>query len=215
LIGATLLSTVASLAAAEIRTTDRVQRWDLSIETRYTDSRVFDGPQGSSLRLEDDLGWGFGFGYNLNERLRLGMLMSWRSINYDATFFNNADLTTPLYYGGWLDVGTFAATAQFNLLPKTFTPYVNGGIGWTLIDTNIVADYSAGCYWDPWWGYICNGYTSTYGTDTASFLLGVGARFEPSEAVFIQIGYERGWLDFDNNDGNYFDMIRVDLGFTN
>ncbi len=212
---AALALTVASVASAEIRVTDRTQRWDLSIETRYTASATFAGQQNTSLELDDDLGWGFGFGYNLNERFSLGMLMSWRSINYTATYYDNTDLTTQLQYGGWLDVGTFAAMGQFNLLPKTFTPYISGGIGWTLIDTNIVADYSAGCWWDPWWGYVCNGYTSTYGTDTASWLVGVGARFEPNEAVFIQVGYERGWLDFDNNDGNGFDMFRVDLGFTN
>ena len=212
---AALLATIASVASAEIRVTDRNQRWDLSIETRYTDSHTFDGENNTSLELDDDLGWGFGFGYNMNDQFRLGALMSWRSISYTATYFSSTDLIDPLYYGGWLDVGTFALTGQFNLLPKTFTPFINGGIGWTLIDTNIVADYYTGCWWDPWWGYVCNGYTSTYGTDTASFLVGVGARFEPSEAFFMQVGYERSWLDFDNNDGNGFNMFRVDVGFTN
>ncbi len=204
---------VANVASAEIRFTDRTERWDFSIETRYTDSAEFDGAYGTSLKLEDDLGWGFQFGYNLNERFNLGLLMSWRSISYTATYFDQTDPTTALSYGGWLDTGTFAAMGQFNLLPKTFTPYVNGGIGWTLIDTNIVADYYAGCWYDPWWGYICNGYTSTYGTDTASYLVGVGVRLEPSEAVFIQGGYERAWLDGASTDG--FNMVRIVLGFTN
>jgi opacity protein-like surface antigen len=210
---AAMALTIANVAAAEIRVTDRTERWDLGIETRYTTSRDFSGKNNTALKLDDDLGWGFGFGYNINERVNLGFLMSWRSISYTATYFDATDAATPLNYGGWLDTGTFALMGQYNILPKTFTPYVNGGIGWTLVDTNIVADYYAGCWYDPWWGYICDGYTSTYGTDAASFALGAGIRFEPSEAVFIQVGYEKNWLDLDSADG--FDIFRVDVGFTN
>jgi hypothetical protein len=82
-----------------------------------------------------------------------------------------------------------------------------------MIDTNIVADYYTGCWYDPWWGYVCNGYTSTYGWDGLSYGGGVGLRFEPNEAVFFQVGYEKNWVDLDSVDG--FDMFRVDLGFTN
>jgi opacity protein-like surface antigen len=210
---AALALTIASVANAALRVTDRAQRWDLSVETRYTDSHTFDGANNTKLALDDDLGWGFQFGYNVNERFNIGFLMSWRSISYTATYYDATDQATALNYGGWLDTGTFAALGQFNLLPKTFTPYVNGGIGWTLIDTNIVADYYTGCWWDPWWGYICDGFTSTYGTDTASFLVGVGVRFEPSEVVFIQAGYEKAWLDDASTDG--FNMVRICLGFTN
>jgi len=210
---AALALVFANVASAEIRMTDRTQRWDLSLETRYTTSHDFSGDRGTSLELDDDLGWGFGFGYNVNERFSLGFLMSWRSINYKATYFASTDLVDPLYYGGEMDTGTFAVMGQWNILPKTLTPYINGGIGWTLVDTNIVADYQTGCWYDPWWGYVCDGYASTYGTDAASFAAGAGIRFEPNDAVFIQVGYEKDWLDIDNVDG--FDMFRVDVGFTN
>jgi opacity protein-like surface antigen len=209
--------TAAVLALANVATagqvTDRTERWDLSVTTRYTLEHDFDGDMGTSVHLDDDLGWGFSFGYNMNERFNLGLLMSWRSISYSADFVDATDATNVGSYGGWLDTGTFALMGQFNLLPTTFTPYVNGGIGWTLIDTNIVADYTVGCWWDPWWGYVCDDFTSTYGTDAASFLVGAGIRIEPNETVFIQFGYERAMLDVDNADT--FDMFRVDLGFTN
>jgi opacity protein-like surface antigen len=211
---AAIVMTTASMAAAETRETSRAMAWDLSIETRYTQSHDYSGDNNTSLSLDDDLGWGFGFSYNMNERFSLGMLFSWRSVNYNATY---EDATDPAVvtgtYGGELDTGTFAAMGQWNILPKSFTPYVNGGIGWTLIDTNVVADYQTGCWYDPWWGYVCSGYTSTYGTDCASFAAGVGVRFEPNEKLFIQVGYEMDWLDIDNVDS--FDMFRVDVGITN
>jgi len=40
------------------------------------------------------------------------------------------------------------------------------GIGWTWIDTNIPdGPPVGGCWWDPWWGYVC---TTTYPTKTKS-----------------------------------------------
>ncbi len=210
--GLAIVVALANVAAAG-QVTDRTERWDLSVTTRYTVENDFEGDGGTSLHLDDDLGWGFSFGYNMNERFNLGLLMSWRSISYTADFVDATDASNVGAYGGWLDTGTFAAMGQFNLLPTTFTPYVNGGIGWTLIDTNIVADYTVGCWYDPWWGYVCDDFTSTYGTDAMSYLFGAGIRLEPNETVFIQVGYERGFLDGSNVDG--WDIFRVDLGFTN
>lgn len=215
LVVAALALLAANVAAAQskIKETDRAQNWDLSIQTRYTSSQDYSLPKNTNLSIDDDLGWGFGFSYNMNERFSLGMLIAWRSVNYDATYSDATDTSTIDNYGGQLDTGTFAAMGQWNVLPKTLTPYVNGGIGWTMVDTNIVADYQVGCWYDPWWGYICNGYTSTYGEDAASYALGAGVRFEPSEAVFIQVGYEMDWLDLDNVDS--YNIFRVDVGFTN
>src|SRR6185295_6202413 len=104
----------------------RTGMWDFTIQTRYSAAKDFTGAGGSKLALEDDLGWGFGVGYNINERLNIGGFMSWRTIDYTATDVNQADLTETTKYSGWLDTGNFAASAIFNLLPKAFTPYVQG-----------------------------------------------------------------------------------------
>ena len=204
---------IASLAAAQSKETNRAETWDLSVQTRYTAETDYSNSNGASLSLSDDLGWGFGFDYNMNEKVSLGLLIAWRSINYNATYTDATDPTDIGYYGGELDTGTFAAMGQWNILPKTLTPYANAAIGWTLVDTNIVADYQVGCWYDPWWGYVCNGYESTYGSDGVSYALGAGIRWEPKDSVYIQIGYEADWLDLDNVD--QYNIFRVDLGFMN
>lgn len=201
---------LAGTARAENTYTDRAQKWDFSIQTRYTPSRDFDGTHGSTVHLNDDLGWGFEFGYNVNERLNIGFLTSWRSVSYNATTIDATDATNVVGYNSWLDTGTFALTGTFNLLPKRFTPYVNGGIGWTMIDTNIAADYATGCWWDPWWGYVCDTYVSTYGTDAASYGFGAGMRLEVNPQMFIRVGYEHNFIDVSNADGA--DIFRVDVG---
>ncbi len=209
---AAFVMALTGTAQAENTYTGRARHWDFSIQTRYTDSHVYEGEHGASLSLDDDLGWGFGFGYNANERFNIGMLMSWRSISYNATVVDATDPTVLAYYGSWLDTGTFALTAEWNILPKRFTPYVNGMLGWTMIDTNIAASYQTGCWWDPWWGYVCDTYASTYGTDEASYAVGAGLRLEVNPSFFLRIGYEKDFINDATTDG--FDIIRVDAGAT-
>jgi opacity protein-like surface antigen len=198
-------------AQAGIVESNRMRHWDFSVQTRYIGSHDIDGEHGSSVHLSDDLGWGFGFGYHANEHLNLGFLMSWRAVPYDATMVRGDNSAEIFRYSNWLDTGTLAVTGDWNILAKTLTPYVNGGLGWTMVDTNIATGYSTGyCWWDPWYGYICDSYVSTYGTDALSYALGAGVRWEPSRQVFLRVGYERSWVDINQPEG--FDNFRLDVG---
>jgi len=214
LIGGLLLAMAASATQAEplMRPSNRMGFWDFTIQTRYTTAHDFDGAGGSTLSVEDDLGWGFGVGSNLNERLNIGGFVSWRTLDYTATIVNQDDPLDKQHYSGWLDTGNFAASAIFNLLPKAFTPYVQGTVGWALIDTNIPSGISTGCWWDPWWGYICDGYATTFGEDGVAYSLGGGLSLQPLDIFFLRVGYDRMWIDMDGA-AKSADMIRVDAGF--
>jgi opacity protein-like surface antigen len=192
--------------------TIRAGHWDFSLQTRYTSSHDYDGPDGSSVSFNDDLGWGFGFGYNVNDRFSAGFLMSWRTVSYNATAVDATDATNTVNYSNWLDTGTIAATGTWNLLPKRFTPYVNGAIGWTMFDSNVASGIQTGCWYDPWWGYVCSNYATTYGTDAFSYAVGAGLRLEASGAFFVRVGYEYDGADLDNFDG--INVFRVDAGLT-
>jgi len=208
-----LVSAAATAAHAQLSgPTDRAEHWDFSVQTRYTTSHEYSSKAGSSVSLEDDLGWGFGFGYHANERFNVGFLMSWRTISYSATALDAADLANTIDYSNWLDIATFGVSGEWNVLPKRFTPYVSGVLGWTFVDTNISAGYSSGCWWDPWWGYVCGSYPNTFGTDAFSSAIGAGLRLELSEAFFVRVGYEYDGIDLDNV--NSFNIFRVDAGLT-
>ena len=214
LLAAIVLSlAVTNVASAQLmRPSDRTGYWDFTVQTRYTAAKDYDGPGGSKLSIEDDLGWGFGVGYNLNERLNIGGFVSWRTLDYTSTIVNQTDPGDTQRYSGWLDTGNFAASAVFNLLPKAFTPYVQGTVGWAMVDTNIPSGISTGCWWDPWWGYICDGYATTYGEDGVAYSLGGGVNFQPANILFVRVGYDRMWVEMDDA-ADYFDMFRVDVGF--
>jgi len=191
----------------------REGRWEFNLQTRYTTAKDFDGAGGSKVELDDDLGWGFGFGYHFNPRFCLGMLFGWRSIGYQATVVDRDDPANTWQYSNQLETSTIGLTGDWNILPGKITPYVSGGLAWMLIDTNIYAGTDWGCYYDPWWGYVCYDYSSTYGDDAATWSLGAGVRFELTPSFFARVGYEHGWIDADAIDGA--DMFRVDIGLLN
>lgn len=217
----TVLVTLAATAAVAQpsastlgrRQTGRAGHWDFSLQSRYTASQNYSGDNGSALWLKDDLGLGFGFGYHLDERFNLGMNFTWRSISYDAKVVDPDDSSNTETYGGYLDTGTIAVTGDWNLRPGRITPYVNGSLGWMIIDSNIPAGIGSGCWLDPIWGYVCGSYVSTYGTDSGFATLGAGLRVQMAESMFMRVGYEHGWLDAGAvGDTN---MLRIDIGLMN
>jgi len=86
---------------------------------------------------------------------------------------------------------------NFNLLEGGLTPYASASGGWMLLDTNIYAGTSGGCWWDPWWGYVCSNFPTTYGISAFTGTVGVGVRWEPAESFLIRGGYEFGYSSED------------------
>ena len=149
--------------------------------------------------------------YNINQHFNLGMLFSWRSVPYEATAVDAENPGETTRYGGEMTTSNFGITGEYNILKGRFTPYVNGSVSRMLINTNIHAGWTGGCWWDPWWGYICGPVPMTYGDKTAAYTLGIGGRFEVNDGLFLRAGYERGWIDSSSLGGG--NMIRLDLGF--
>lgn len=208
-----IVVTLASAAQAQLTRGHmaREGRWDFSIQTRYTPSKDYSADGGSKLSTNADLGWGFGFGYNINQHFNLGLLFTWRSVPFEATAVDAEDPSQTNSYGGQMSTSTFGFSGEYNVLKGRYTPYVNGSIGWMHINSNVLAGWTSGCWWDPWWGYVCGNVPLTYGADKTVGTLGLGGRFEVSDVVFLRAGYERGWSSSSATDG--FDLMRIDIGF--
>jgi opacity protein-like surface antigen len=206
-----LILTAAGLAQAQSNAPGmREGRWQFALQTRYTSSKDFSGEGGSKLSISDDLGWGFGFGYNVSDQFNLGFSFTWRSIPYVATIVDADDSQNSTRYSNWLDTSTLGVNGEWTILRSRISPYVFGAVGWIAIDTNIYAGSDYGCWWDPWWGYICSEYGTSYGTNATSWSLGTGLRMELTRDVFLRVGYEHGWVNVNSFDGS--DMFRVDIG---
>ena len=205
-----IFATVAEAQRPVRRPMQRGERWEFSIQTRYTWGATYDGDGGSEVKVHEDLGWGFGFGYNLNQHFNLGMIFAWRSVPYDAKAVN-ADDGTLQDFNGEMTTSTFALTGDWNILKGKYTPYINGGLGWMHINTNIFAGWTSGCWWYPYYGYVCGPVPLTYGANKTIYNLGIGGRFELSDSVYLRGGYERGWISSGAYDAT--DILRIDIGF--
>jgi opacity protein-like surface antigen len=215
------LSSGNSLAAAP--ETDRGEKWEFYIPVRYLSSWSFDGEANTRLEIGSDYGWGFGFGYNLSDHFNLGFEFTWIDTNYEVSVDFDDDagggvgdgvVDGSATIGGTLEASSGTFTAQYNFTNKVFTPFVNGGLGWTYVDSNIPTGPAEGvCWWDPWWGYVCNTWQPT-ATDTSfSYSLGGGLRWELAEAFFLEAAYTVMWIDFDQAGSTDFDGWRYKMGW--
>lgn len=210
-----LFATVAEAQQRRPRTIGwkREGTWDLGITTRYSWGKDYDFDGGSQARFHDDLGWGFSLGYNFSEHFNLGFAFAWRSVGYDATVLglDENDEPTSRETGGQVTTSNFGLNGEYNVLKGRFTPYVNGTWSWMHINSNVFAGWTSGCWWYPYYGYVCGPIPVTYGTNTSAYSLGLGVRYELKESLYLRLGYERGWINEDSFDST--DMLRVDIGF--
>jgi len=177
----------------------------------YSPSTSFDGENGSSAKLNSDLGFGFGLGYNLNDHFQLGGLITWSNRSYDAVLVNSDG--TRRNGSGTTESSTIMFNATYFFRPSGFTPFVTAGIGSTFVDTNIQNGLpTTGCWWDPWYGNICTTYTPTKTETALSYTGGVGVRFDINRVLSLQGSYNKLWIDYSKSTPD-IDIWRFDFVF--
>jgi len=177
----------------------------------YSPSATFNGQGGSSADINSNLGFGFALNYNVNNHFQVGGIFSWSSRNYTASIVDQNGATTKAT--GYLESSTIGLNATYFFMPSGFTPFVTGGIGSTFIDTNIPNGVpSTGCWYDPWYGYICNTYTPTKTQSAFSYTAGAGVRFEMNRVFSVQGSYNKMWIDLSSGKPD-LDVWRLDFVF--
>ena len=114
---------------------------------------------------------------------------------------------------GSLDTMSLMFDAAYTFLTGPFTPYVVGGVGWAWVDTNIAsAPPEVGCWWHPWWGYICTSWQDTRTVDGLAYEVGIGMRYNFSNSLAADGAYRMRWMDFENATGTpSFDTLQLNL----
>jgi opacity protein-like surface antigen len=171
---------------------------------------------GSSLKVDDAFGLGINFGYNFTNNLTLGVDLDWISPDYRAVLVDDTVVpadTTVIDHEFSQFNGRIKGT--FSFLDGPFRPFVEGGIGWTYIDSN-VADGPpiTGCWWHPWWGYICSNFYSTFSETSFTYGLGLGLRYHFRGGTFMKASYSVWELDDVGNAGSSsLSGARVEFGW--
>ena len=192
----------------------RTGRWEARAGLVIQNSSETDFKGGTTVDVASGAGFVVGVDYNFSERLSAGASLSYDSKDYTAEapgddpgeiFKLKGDLTTlSLMFDG-----------TYNFLTGPLTPFVSAGLGWTSVDTNIATGPpDVGCWWNPWYGYIC---TSTQDTKTESgfaYELGLGLRYDINDFLVADGLYRMKWVSFDNAEGTpSYDGFQMNLGW--
>jgi len=212
-----LLVSLPGIAAAQ--SADRTGTWEAGVKLTDTSHEFVTGEEGASLDVEGELAYGFFGGYHLNEHFALFGDFSFSDPDYFATFPVQSPITgrptgTVLTVDAELDVWTTEFKAVFNLLDKSFTPFAEVGYGWTLVDSNIQdGPADTGCWWDPWWGYMCASFYDTYESTINSLTYAVGLRWDISDSSVVKATYGIREYDLDRSDDLKQDVFSVDFAW--
>jgi opacity protein-like surface antigen len=200
LIGVATAALALGLAApafAQKRSADRAGTAEFGLQLMDFSGTHADGIHGASLDVEGDLAWGFVGGYNFTNKFQLGGEMSWASPDYRLKLVPDSGSPFPTVNAN-LDVSTFILKGTFNFFDGPLTPYAEVGAGWVHIDSNVVSGTpSTGCWWDPWWGYVCTTFYDTYADTRTAWTYALGVRWDISDSIALRASY--GYLDLDTS----------------
>ena len=167
---------------------------------------------GSTLDIDSQVGWGFGVGWNWTTKWNLSYKLAVTKPDYEITIVPEDPANLPASFDHKMSKYSHQFNVTYNFSEKSFTPFVLAGIGWTKLDSNIITGPpNTGCWWDPWWGYICISDWETYKASEFTYNLGLGFRWDINNAVFTRGAYSREFLSLDNGSLN-FDLMTLEIG---
>jgi opacity protein-like surface antigen len=169
-------------------------KWEWSIAGIYQESESSGGDGGSGVEIDSEIGFGFTLKYFFNPKLAVGGDIEWIRPDYTATLVDDQGMTQTFSHTFTQFNGRLKATYDFT--ENNFSPFVEAGIGWTQFDSN-VADGPplVGCWWHPWWGYICSGFYDTITETNFSYGGALGLRYRLRGGSVVKLSYNTYQLD--------------------
>ena len=114
-----------------------------------------------------------------------------------------------------MDVSTLQLKGVLYLFEGNLTPFVEGGLGWTRLDSNLPdGPVFTNCWWDPWWGFICRNFYETYAETRSSYMGAVGVRWDFSSDFMMRASL--GVVKVDTGSGTEdasLDKVRFDFAW--
>lgn len=187
---------------------ERSGHWEASFMLNYVGGEKLDIDDLTDSNIDSNLGWGLGFHYNFDNHWNLGFDMAFNNPDYDVDVIDpeTDELVNISHsanrFDGQLNV-------QYNFLEGNITPYVQAGLGWTYMDSNIVKSlsYYCGGFYYPY----CGAYANTFDDTSFSYNIGVGLRWDITESVFVKAAFIQQWIDTDGTPAPQ--TGRAEIGF--
>ena len=175
---------------------NRADSWEATASAIFQESNNLGGEGGSSLDIDSAIGFGINFAYNLSSKLALGMDFEFLRPDYSAILIDDTGARPDVEFNHELRQFNGRFKGAYNFTDGPFTPFVEAGFGWSYFDSNVADGPPAtGCYWHPWWGYVCANYYDTFDDTVFTYGLGAGLRYEFVGGAFIKASYNYWEMD--------------------
>ena len=207
------LAALPGLASAQ---GNRAGAWEWSFAAIYQDSASSGAEGGSNLKLDSELGLGINFGYNFTNKLYLGGDFEWLRPDFSATLIEDAPDARSTTINHTMSQFNGRIKGVLTFLEGPLSPFVEAGIGWSYFDSN-VADGPpiTGCWWHPWWGYICENFYSTFSSTEFSYGGALGLRYIMRGGMTWKLSVNQYWLDVGNAGGDpELNAARLEIGWS-
>jgi opacity protein-like surface antigen len=207
---------VLTVPALSFAQANRANSWEWSIAAIYQDSASSGAEGGSNLKLDNEFGLGINFGYNFTDKLYLGGDFEWLRPDFSATIISdelNPQRQTINHTMSQFN-GRIKGTLTF--LSSPLSPFVEAGIGWSYFDSN-VADGPplTGCWWHPWWGYICENFYSTFSSTEFTYGGALGLRYIMRGGTTLKLSVNQYWIDVGDAGGDpELNAARLEVGWS-
>jgi hypothetical protein len=193
------------------RNMERAGTWETSLSFGEQSSEAIGGPTDTGISFDSTTNYAFGLHYNLNNHLSLGGEFQFAKPDYTANWNDGMGESGSISHEA--SVYTAQLRGIWNVFSGPLTPFLEANIGWTNIDSNVVDGLPAtGCWYDPWWGYVCRSYYTTYDESNMSYGLAAGGRWDITPGFGVRAGYSRQWIDLGGGASDpEFNVARIEL----
>ena len=194
----------------------RAGSWEWSVAAVYQDSASSGAEGGSNLKLDNELGFGFNFGYNFTNKLYLGGDFEWLRPDFTATLIEDAPGANRTTINHTMSQFNGRIKGVLTFLESPLSPFVEAGIGWSYFDSNVVdGDPIVGCWWHPWYGYICEGFYNTFSSTEFSYGGALGLRYILRGGMTLKLSVNQYWIDVGNAGGDpELNAARLEFGWS-
>ena len=213
-----LLSSTVVLAQYDNRQKERSKfgsrdgRFETSVILAFQTGMDESSEGGSSLEIDSATGWGISIGWNWTARLNLQYRLLSTSPRYRAVIVPEDPDALTQTVEHKMSKYSHQLNATYHFMKGPFTPFVVGGIGYGTLDSNIASEPPVvGCWWDPWWGYICTGEWETFKASEFTYNIGVGLRWDINNAFYSRALYSREFISLKNGSLD-FDTATLEVG---
>jgi len=213
-----LVAALAISSTALAQQNNRSDTWEFSLLVGNLEGETLSGANGSSIVIDSTTAYGLALNYNFNSHWALGGELSWGSPDYDAIIIPDDGFGNPLppqTIRHEMDLFSYTFKGTFNLLDGPLTPYAELGFGWTEMDSNVASSPPiTGCWWDTWWGYICNTYVNTFSKTRETLTGALGIRWDLNNGMTLKGSYGLMRIDTSRASSSAeMNFYRLDVGW--